>query len=1034
MSLAIAAAVTTTVGNCPPVAPSPAWKNDLTVPTDSFEGQVLSSGLAGWVKFTIRTCEPGVVVYQDGNTYAFHHDFATNELEPFVGLSVSEYEAVTLHAAGRQAFLGAVLTPPTTNTEGFPIAVPPEYGVQLVSTDPLSAQEVLDAIDAVRTGVAAAPGTQVFYFPTFEQQATALTQAALLEANGILIGSPARWSDDDSIYSAGWAVGRLVHLPSDQIEDAFLNGALLPTDVLLTDGIPAGVPLVAGMLTLAPSTPSSHAAILAQTFGVPFVHIADPTQASRAQALVNRNVLVRAYPPNDPYGNPTGVRLFDLDLQLDLATVDQLADLKLPPPLDIAPTTSFGGYSTNVDLLALDDIRYFGGKAANFSMLRSAIPGDSPVATALSFDLWNEFLDQTLRSGNSLRTEIDTVLVQHTYPPANMQLFSTQMDAIRDWFKDDEVTSFTPAQESAIVAILSDPQYNFDVNQKIRFRSSTNMEDGDRFTGAGLYDSKSGCLPDDLDGDETGPSLCNPDQDSERGVYRAIRRVYASFYNDNAVLERLRHNVAESSVGMGILVHHSFPDEFELANGVATFTQNFQAHEITIVTQDGAVSVSNPDGEGLPEVVSIVIQPFTDDVVTLLEGSTLVQLGDTVMEWQQDYLDLRDLILAVAVEFEQRTGQSTYVLDLEFKKLAPGGAAVPAGGLVVKQVRQIPQPDTTPSVTPFLLNEPYEWGTLQGESGSVLSNNRLKARLRIETRNTFLTPRSLQAGLHTNFSLTWSDGCSTFQESGSLSDLDGYTHVYEPRFGGRTEDSWNDVGGAVARRLTLQVPGIPTLFAPARCPILVQEDLGFGMRVLSSTFADPVLTSLAFGTVYDTTDFTLLSENFIPPGPPEFGAPELTDPVTFVLGQAEIRSRFVMQSLNPCTFICAGQTAVMHHFEGTVITGLTTQPIVLESEFSQTFRAGHHNFVDYFLFVPRLEPGLPLSIRAELDAKDIYAIYVEASSLLALGGGPVESYSILSESEVGPACGELFDPDLDIPPGTYSPFPRGDGKSAEQEH
>ncbi|NIP95546.1 MAG: hypothetical protein GWO24_19720, partial [Akkermansiaceae bacterium] len=66
---------------------------------------------------------------------------------------------------------------------------------------------------------------------------------------------------------------------------------------------------------------------------------------------------------------------------------------------------------------------------------------------------------------------------------------------------------------------------------------------------------------DDTDGDEIGPSHCDPSKDNERGVFRAMRKVYASFYNLNAFIERLRHGVDESQVGMAILVHYSFPDE-----------------------------------------------------------------------------------------------------------------------------------------------------------------------------------------------------------------------------------------------------------------------------------------------------------------------------------------------------------------------------------------------------------------------------------------------------------------------------------------
>ena len=92
-------------------------------------------------------------------------------------------------------------------------------------------------------------------------------------------------------------------------------------------------------------------------------------------------------------------------------------------------------------------------------------------------------------------------------------------------------------------------------------------------------------------------------------------------------------------------------------------------------------------------------QPATIQT-TLIATSNLVQLGATVMEWNGDYVGLAQALIAVADQFGAETGKAAFVLDLEYKKMAPGGGAVPAGGLVVKQVREIPQPDTTPSIVP----------------------------------------------------------------------------------------------------------------------------------------------------------------------------------------------------------------------------------------------------------------------------------------------------------------------------------------------
>ena len=98
---------------------------------------------------------------------------------------------------------------------------------------------------------------------------------------------------------------------------------------------------------------------------------------------------------------------------------------------------------------------------------------------------------------------------------------------------------------------------------------------------------------------------CDPDQDKERGVFRAIRKVFASFYNLNAFLERLRHGIDENDVGMALLVHHSFPDEDELANGVALYEPSIYDIDTRLVSQQGANSVTNPNPGEIPEQVWI---------------------------------------------------------------------------------------------------------------------------------------------------------------------------------------------------------------------------------------------------------------------------------------------------------------------------------------------------------------------------------------------------------------------------------------------
>ena len=91
-------------------------------------------------------------------------------------------------------------------------------------------------------------------------------------------------------------------------------------------------------------------------------------------------------------------------------------------------------------------------------------------------------------------------------------------------------------------------------------------------------------------------------------------------------------------------------------------------------------------------------------------------------------------------------------------------------------------------------------------------------------------------------------------------------------------------------------------------------------------------------------------------------------------GVVDIQTTFYWPNEPPTA---AGYTAPLVQFVETRITGLTTEPIVLTNYFSQTYRPGHHNFSEEFIFEPRLEPGLPPATLAELNAANIQFLHVE---------------------------------------------------------
>ena len=943
------------------IKPSPYWKNQISHPNEPFRVVGTSANDPDWVKFTILLSpyDSNTVYFQDSREYTFHYNFATEQLEPFVGMSRSEYDQVTLYEQGQRAVLGAVIMPPTG---GYPAPpAPPEYGIQFVRLDPYTREEIVEMFNVVKAGIIADPGVQALYFPSYEQLATAEANRDWFESQGIALGSTGRWAEGNACYSQGWALGELKFFPGDQIAGAYLAGDLLPGDILLTDGVPAEVPFVAGIISLLPSTPNSHVAILAKTYGVPFCHVALVEDANRAQQLVGHKIVLRVF---DMYSG-NNVRLIDVEGILDEATIAEILALKAPPVLNIPPMAHYGAYSAPAEGLLPSDIQYFGGKAANFGIVRTAVPGNSPVAAAFSFDLWNEFLDQNLGGGNTLREEIAARLSGYTYPPSHMAALSADLAAIREGlFKNTYVTSFTQAQKDAVISVLQDPNYGYDPNSKIRFRSSTNVEDSNQFTGAGLYDSYSGCLADDLDGDSTGPCICDPNRPRERGVFRAIRRVFASFYNDNAFLERLRHDVNETDVGMALLVHHSFPDEFELANGVAILTKWYKTWRIELVTQLGATSVSNPGDGSIPEEVSVYVSSY-GTYPELVRQSNLVPLGATVMDWQDDYNDLAELLVAVGEDYNNVTGQDYFLLDLEYKKLACGGAALPAGGLVVKQVREIPRPDTTQRITTFLVNEPVEFRTFQGECSDIFANHRLKSKWLFETQSLWLTPKNLEDCFYSSAALEYLADNRILVMSGAPPLWPKAFHNSAGTNRVNTVDGWFMHHLANPRACELHTNLIPTEVKVDESPILTLRDIEW--VTLGIEYNEPVLTWEWTGPNTTTTDLICLR-----PCPEPQAGDLLQQRYLEVPKGPSISTTFYWP---PDPGAAAGYTAPLSRWVETVIRGYTSEPIVLHGWYSQTYRPEHHNFAEHFIFEPRLEEGISRQILDELSAKDIRLIH-----------------------------------------------------------
>lgn len=927
------------------VSPSDAWS--ATIGADS---PLLTGGLAAeqglrWAKWSLSLEDPDTVYFQDSRAYPFHYDFVTSELDPFAGIDRSALDAITLRTDGRTLALGAVLFPTDPSIA--------QVGVQIVSEDPLPAPLVVDLFERVAVAIDA-PGAEIVYVPAGGQEACADAHRDWLAERGVRVVSADAWLPGDQCYASGWAVGRVVQLASSEVEQAALDGSLQATDVLLLeDAAPAELPPVAGILSLAPSTPSSHTAILAQSYGIPFAYLRQPESAGRAEALVGSTVGLGA---TTWYGGSCEVRLIDLDA-VPAAIVQQLRAMTTPPPLEVPAKVHRGVFAVDVDALGPADIASVGGKAAHYGVLRDVIPEASRPAVALTMDLWDAVLDQEIEPGLTLRADIEARLGGFSWPPPMAELDAALAD-VRATIRTR--ATFPPAVRAEVEAALA----GFDPTARLRFRSSSNAEDGATFTGAGLYESFSGCLADELDGDDAGPSACDTSKPAERGIYRALRKVYASFYRRNAFLERLRRQVDEAEVGMAVLVHHSFPDHAEQANGVAVLARSF-SDRVELVSQPGAISVTNPEGGAAPEEVRVERYEF-GSYPALVRGAALLPLGDTVLAWDEDYLALTELLARVADVFGD--GTAPFTLDFEYKQVEPGE-------LVVKQVRPLPLPDTTRDVTPLLVDAPVALCVLQGEYGDVFANHRQKSLWRLRTRTAWLTEEALSTTLLSHLELAFVDGGALAQIAGTPGELPGFVHE---RSGGTLHDGFR-AGSETSRRLTVQAAE-PELRGRDQLPAMLYDELYLRLQVDTD---EPVPYVEYEGTVQTRTREHVKLTSVCP----ERHQPTASDQrIERALGSGGIAIDTAFYWPAPPTGPQAGYTAPLVAWDRTTITGLTTAPIVLTSPWAQTTRPEHHNFGASYLFEPALDPDLDATTRAELEAANVRLLYATESGTLLLIG------------------------------------------------
>ncbi len=369
----------------------------------------------------------------------------------------------------------------------------------------------------------------------------------------------------------GTCTGRLVVCKN--IKDCFLEVA--PGDIIVVKGSPVEVPLCKGIISDCFQTPLSHIQVLSHNKKMPSAFLQsvfDNQSVLKYQGkfitltVTQDTLLIR--PCNT--GETLGIKnkIVSLTMHRDIKT--------------ILPIEQCRGLS-NADI---------GTKARGFSKLQEICSNNKGLfytpegAFVIPFYFYSEHLKNAGIA--PLLSALDLISLSETRKTDS--LLSLIRSAI----------NATPVSADLLKMVRTQIAKN-NSGDTYRFRSSSNAEDLLSFSGAGLYDSRTGIA-----------------SSKKKTIERAIKKVWASMYNYRAYQERRVSNIDENTAGMSILAHRSFPNED--VNGVV-ITRNIYRPEypgIVINAQKGDVSAVNPPDSAICEQLILtenrLMNPFSKKV------------------------------------------------------------------------------------------------------------------------------------------------------------------------------------------------------------------------------------------------------------------------------------------------------------------------------------------------------------------------------------------------------------------------------------
>lgn len=400
-------------------------------------------------------------------------------------------------------------------------------------------------------------------------------------------------------------------------------------DIVLLNGIPIDIPVVAGLITTQFQTPLSHINVLSHNRGTPNMALRDGWTNPKLNNFLDKLVYLQV--------TADSFRIREATLQEAQAFWAE-KEPQTPHILNLDTTTKGLIELSNA---GVHSVSLIGGKASNFAELLKADTTDyGPIPLpegyfAIPFYYYHQHIKKY-----GLDVFIDSMLNDpQFYTDINRR--QKQLEILQDSIKDSPM-------DTSLLRLVTKHISNTENYTNIRFRSSTNAEDIAGFNGAGLYDSYTGIV-----------------NDPKKTIDKAIKKVWASLWNFRAFEEREYFKIDHKTTAMGVLAHRSYPSES--ANGVV-ITENIynpQISAITINVQVDEISVVSPENNYMPDQILFytysgegIIEYINHSNVPGMEGKTVL----TVDELKE----LKEYCLAIHYHYCKLNFECK-PMDIEFK-------------------------------------------------------------------------------------------------------------------------------------------------------------------------------------------------------------------------------------------------------------------------------------------------------------------------------------------------------------------------------